>query len=318
MAKTQQERLERKKEQWITRTAEALHVSPETAGNLLSVTRHQSIRLNPLVADPIETLEKLRTLGWQGKPVEWCQNGFTVDAGLEEVKADKIAQSGAIYIQNAASWLPVIQLNPLPGETILDVCAAPGGKTGHIAAMVNNAALITANDNSRPRLNKLQRNLRILGVKDVEYTLFDASKLSQKLTDTFDAILLDAPCSGEGMMTLQNDTDFTSWSVAHIKRLQQLQKRLLVESWKLLKPGGRLIYSTCTMAPEENEAVVDYLLRHNQDVQVETIKLELTNRVPPVQSWNGKKYDTRLQSALRVIPSNDIEAFFVCKLTKTL
>lgn len=318
MAKTHHERITRKKEQWIARTAQALHVSPETASKLLSVPRQQSIRLNPLIADPTETLKKLRELGWRGKPVEWCPDGFTIEAGLEAIKVDEIAKNGAVYIQNAASWLPVIQLNPMPGEAILDVCAAPGGKTGHIAAMTNNAAHIIANDNSRPRLNKLQRNLSALGVKNVEYTLFDASKLSQKLNETFDAILLDAPCSGEGMMTLQNDIDFTSWSVAHIKRLQQLQKRLLVESWKLLKPGGRLIYSTCTMAPEENEAVVDYLLRHNEDANVEGIKLNLLNQIPAVLAWNDKQYDSRLQFAIRLIPSPEAEAFFVCKLTKNI
>jgi NOL1/NOP2/sun family putative RNA methylase len=318
MPKSPEQRLERKKAQWIMRTALALHISEETTNTLLSINRQQSIRLNPLRQNPQQSLARLQETGWQGNQFEWCTNGLSVPSGLEEIKRSELVQDGSLYIQNAASWIPVLQLNPKQGENILDMCAAPGGKTSHIAAISENKACITANDNSKPRLAKLQKNLESLNVTGVKYTLYDATKLSQKLPQhSFDAILLDAPCSGEGMMTLSNDKDFSSWSVAHIKRLQQLQKRLIVEAWNLLKPGGRLVYSTCTMAPEENEAVIDYLLRHNQDANVESINLELPNIVPAVREWNGRQYDNRLQFAMRLIPSPEIEAFFVCKLTKT-
>lgn len=318
MARTQAERIANKRNQWIQRTALLLHVSEETAERVLSVKRQQSIRLNPLIADPNSSLSTLKALGWQGQPVEWCVNGFTTNSGLEEVKKSSLVSDGSVYVQNAASWLPVLALDPMPGEIILDMCAAPGGKTSHIAAMANDSARITANDNSKPRLVKLQKNLDTLGVKNVDYMLYDATKLSQKVPDTYDAILLDAPCSGEGMMNIEDSRSFETWSVAHIKRLQQLQKRLIVEAWKLLKPGGRLIYSTCTMAPEENEAVIDYLLRHNDNATIEACKLDLLNQVPSVLEWNGKKYDERLQFATRLIPSHDVEAFFVCKLTKNV
>lgn len=315
--KSAKDKTQLKKQQWVDRTATSLHVSEETTRHLLSIGRQQSIRVNPLIAEPKATVARLRALGWAGEPVGWLPHGYTVTSGLEAIKKSELAENGAMYVQNAASWIPVLALDPQPGDTILDVCAAPGGKTSHIAAMSGNQALITANDNSRPRLAKLRSNLDRLGVQNVEYTLYDATQLASKLEGKqFDKILLDAPCSGEGMMTINNDKDFATWSVAHIKRLQQLQKKILVQAWQLLKPGGTLVYSTCTMAPEENEAVVDYLLRHNDDAWVQQLKLDLPNRVAPVMQWNDKAFNDQLKFAVRLVPSPEIEAFFVCKLIK--
>ncbi len=317
MAKSQSERLRSKKQQLVERTAAVLHVSQETTEHLLAVPRQQSIRINPLNSSPQTTLHELKDLGWKGQPIDWCLNGYTIDEGLLAIRDSDLVRNGSVYIQNAASWLPVLALDPQPGDEILDICAAPGGKTSHIAALTDNLSHITANDNSRPRLAKMQANLARLGVENIEYTLFDASILAKKLNGSqFDKVLLDAPCSGEGMMQLSNDTDFNSWSVAHIKRLQQLQKRLILQAWQLLKPGGTLVYSTCTMAPEENEAVIDYLIRRNNGAHIESKMLNLENRVPAVREWNGRTFHSSMSGAMRLIPSKTVEAFFVCTLTK--
>jgi 16S rRNA (cytosine1407-C5)-methyltransferase len=312
-----EDKTEQKKQQWVERTATVLGVSEETTRHLLSVPRQQSVRINTLQADVANTVKQLKTLGWSGTPFMWSEGCYTVKKGLESIRDSELAQNGTVYIQNAASWLPVLALGVRPNDTILDVCAAPGGKTSHVAALGANQVSITANDNSRPRLAKLRSNLERLNVENVEYTLFDATQLSKKLDGIqFDKILLDAPCSGEGMMTIDNNKDFNSWSVAHIKRLQQLQKRILVQAWQLLKPGGTLVYSTCTMAPEVNEAVIDYLFRHNQNAEIQLFKTDLKNKVPAVLEWNGKKFDERIKFTTRLIPSPEVEAFFVCKLTK--
>lgn len=317
MTKKIKDKTAQKKQQWVERTSVLLGVSEETTRHLLSVPRQQSIRINTLKAEIKETVGQLKDLGWSGTPFTWSDGCYTVESGLQTVKDSELAQNGTIYIQNAASWLPVLALDIQPNDTVLDVCAAPGGKTSHIAALGSNQVSITANDNSRPRSAKLRSNLERLRVENVEYTIFDATQLAKKLDGRqFDKILLDAPCSGEGMMTLNNDKDFATWSVAHIKRLQQLQKRILVQAWQLLKPGGTLVYSTCTMAPEENEAVIDYLLRHNSDAEIQLFKTDLSNRVPAVLEWNGKKFDERIKFTTRLIPSSEVEAFFVCKLTK--
>lgn len=291
-----------------------LSVDESEAIQLLSTERKQSIRLNTLRAD---THEEHARPSWLGAQYPWFHGGFELTLPVSAMRDDPLITSGEYFIQNAASWLPVIALEPEPGELILDVCAAPGGKTSHIAAQTNNQAIIWANDNSRARLAKLQSNMERLGARIEQYTLYDATQLAHRLDgQQFDKILLDAPCSGEGLMSIQQDRDLATWSVAHIKRLQQLQKRILTQAWRLLRPGGTLVYSTCTMAPEENEAVIDYLLRSQEDARVLPVEIELPNRVPTVSHWNNKAYSPETRLALRLKPSPNIEAFFVCKLRK--
>jgi len=317
MSKKKIDKTPLKRQQWVERTALTLGISTDEARRLLSTPRQQSLRINPLKGDLQETLTELRTLGWEGNAQTWCGNGYTNQLPIDQLRDSSAVTDGRVFIQNAASWLPVLALDAKPGELILDVCAAPGGKTSHIAATTGNQAHIWANDNSRARLAKLQANMKRLGVSIDQYTLFDATALACKLGNRqFDKVLLDAPCSGEGLMQLDSDKDFTTWSVAHIKRLQQLQKRILSQAWQLLKPGGILIYSTCTIAPEENEAVVDYLLRQQEDVSIMPFELKLPNRVQTVKEWNGRTFSPVICDCMRLIPSEDIEAFFVCKLKK--
>jgi 16S rRNA (cytosine1407-C5)-methyltransferase len=316
VAKSSEEKLAIKREALLERTVRALGVDRESAIELLSLGRTQSLRINTLKAHT-HAVEELMSLGWSGRQFSWFPDGYAIDTGHEAIRDSELVSSGQVYIQNAASWLPVLALDPRPGDEVLDVCAAPGGKTSHIAALVQNQAIITANDNSRPRLAKIQANLSRLGVDNVSYTLFDAMQIARKLEGRqFDKILLDAPCSGEGMMNFTRDKDFGSWSVAHIKRLQQLQKRIITQAWQLLKPGGTLVYSTCTMAPEEDEAVIDYLLRSHEDANIVPLGYELPNRRPAVLEWNGKRYHDEIAGCLRLAPSKDIEAFFVARLHK--
>lgn len=304
--------LTRKRQAWIERTQDILGCPKHEAEALLSLPRKQSIRLNPLVPSVVGQPPE-----WLGEQYPWIKEGFRLTVPVMNIRDEPQVTSGKVFIQNAASWLPVLALEPQQGEVILDVCAAPGGKTSHIAAITDNKARIYANDNSRARLAKLQTNMKRLGVTIDRYTLFDATRLSQKLEgQLFDKILLDAPCSGEGLMNLQNDKDFASWSVAHIKRLSQLQKRILTEAWRLLKPGGTLVYSTCTMAPEENEVVINYLLKHQADAEISSFDINLSNKVNSLKEWNGKIFSPEITKCLRLAPSEHIEAFFVCKLTK--
>lgn len=275
------------------------------------------MRVNVLTTPFDIALQELADLGWEGQQCAWCPEGVSVASGLQAIRDSAAAAEGRVYIQNAASWLPVLALQPQPGEHILDMCAAPGGKTSHIAARAGNQAYITANDNSRPRLAKLRANLDRLGVQNVEYTLYQAEQLAHRLAgQLFDKILLDAPCSGEGMLTYANNKEIATWSVAHIRRLQQLQKRLIMQAWQLLKPGGTLVYSTCTMAPEENEAVVDYLLRHAPDATVQPIGIHVPNQIPTVRQWHNRAFADQVHLAARLAPSAGAEAFFTARIAK--
>ena len=275
----------------IGRTAHALGVDESEAARLLQTGRRQGVRLNPLRGNTAETLAAMRELGWQGEQYAWMPGGYSVESGLEALRDSQLAADGRVLIQNAASWLPVLLLDAQPEERVLDVCAAPGGKTTHIAASTGNRALITANDNSRVRQAKLRAMCGRIGADIDRFTLFDAQALARKLDgEQYDRILLDAPCSGEGLMRLDRDKDFETWSVAQVKRLQQLQRKLLVQAWQLLAPGGTLVYSTCTMAPEEDELVVDYALRRLEDVELAPIIMELPNRVPAVSDGMASRW----------------------------
>ena len=268
--------------------------------------RRQSIRVNIL-----------RSSLTFPSPIEWAPHCYWFDGDKAELTHGDDFKEGRIYLQNAASFIPPILLQPKAGDRILDMCAAPGGKASHIAAMSHNQAELWANDNSRARLNRMITNFATLGVKPHNTTLFAIDRLGRELPqEYFDKVLLDAPCSGEGMIDLADPTALNHWSIAQIKRLQRIQKKAITTAWELLRPGGVLIYSTCTMAPEENEAVVDYLLRKQETAQLLPIELELPNRTPALKSWNNKTYTFDLTSCLRLAPSPEIEAFFVARIRK--
>lgn len=308
MAKRKDTAAEREKKRsiWIERTRRVTGYNEERVQTVLAVSRRQSVRLNPLISSVLPS---------DFTPISWCENGYELSENFDT--NDKRTANGELYIQNAASWLPVLALDPKPGDVILDVCAAPGGKASHIQAITHNRSQLTCNDNSKPRLVKLQRNMERLGA-GATYTLCDATRLSRTFQpETFDRILLDAPCSGEGLMTLDNMKLFDSWSVAHIRRLSDLQKKILSESWRLLKPGGMFVYSTCTMAPEENEAVLDYFLRKNPDATLGPLDFPLENRIPALMSWNDKPFTNDVSNCLRLVPGPLTEAFFIAKIKKT-
>lgn len=303
MKRNTEERLERKRREFLHRVR---LLYPDLDMTILSGKPALAVRVNTINHD-----------GKYGHALAWAPNCYLNDKDRLHLTSLPEFSDGRVYLQNPSSFIPPIVLDPKPGEQILDMCAAPGGKASHVAAITDNKASLWVNDNSKPRYMRMLQNLERLGVEIAGSSLYAVDRISRELPESsFDRILLDAPCSGEGAIDPDNDKSLEYWSVAHIKRLQILQKQALAGAWRLLKQGGILVYSTCTMAPEENEAVIDWGLRKYEDASLLPIPIDLPERVTPIQSWQSRNYETDLELCARIRPSEIMEAFFVAKLLK--
>lgn len=300
------------KDIFLERTSAAWNVSASEAERLLNTRYATTIRINPLKVRK-STLSNLKKQYANVEKLEWINDAyFFVDPQPKPSLLPEFA-NGEIIIQNPASFIPILELQPQANQTILDMCAAPGAKSSHIAALTNNKATLILNDTSRTRFFKMKKLMHSMDVT-AEYSLRDGRNLSKEYgNNAFDAILLDAPCSGEANIKLDA---MQSWSLATIKRLSSLQSRLLQEAFTLLKPGGRLVYSTCTIAPEENELVIDTLLRHNPPASIIQPKTYPTRALNGIIRWNDKDLSSDIKKCIRLLPTETTKPFFIAVITK--
>ena len=274
----------------------------------------RSIRVNTLKTNVAEVKKSIEAKGWKLEKIPWCKTGFWIshperrDAGnLLEHKL------GYVYIQEAASMIPPLFLDAKPGELVLDMCAAPGSKTTQIAAMMQGKGLLLANDYRGQRIQSLGINLQRMGVINCIVTLMNGEKISGLQCDK---ILVDAPCSGTGTIRKSLKT-IRIWNPKMLKKISNQQKKLLLNAWKNLKPGGVIVYSTCSLEPEENESVISWLLSEVEGVSVEEVKLPGLKVAPAVMEFEGEKYDSEVAKTCRIWPQdNNTEGFFVAKLRK--
>ncbi len=272
----------------------------------------KSIRVNTLKI-PVAELRK-RLKDWNLKQVPWCKEGFFIEHRDQRRDIGNAIEHtlGYIYVQEASSMIPAIALDPKPGEIVLDACAAPGSKTTQIAAYMRNKGIIVANEISKKRMQALGINLQRCGATNVVKTLMDATAIKEQ---SFDRILVDAPCSGLGTIR-KSLSVLEDWNINIFKRLGGIQRGLINSAYRNLKKGGTLVYSTCTIEPLENEAIVDYALTKYPDLKLQEIKLKI-NRSPAVLEWEGQKYHSDIKKCLRIYPQdNNTDGFFVAKLKK--
>jgi tRNA (cytosine49-C5)-methyltransferase len=274
----------------------------------------RSIRVNTLKISVAKLKARLKA-EWELAAVPWCKQGFFIGhrAGLRrDIGNIPDYQLGYFYVQEAASMIPPIVLDPKPGELVLDMAASPGSKTTQIAALMKNKGLIVANDINGKRMAALGINLRRCGVQNAVATCMKGHRIK---TQQFERVLLDAPCSGTGAIRKSFKT-LQIWNPGSIKRLAAMQRLLIRSAYAVLRPGGTLVYSTCSVEPEENEAVVDFLLKEEKGAQLLDIKLPL-NRSSAVQEFERQRYSEEVSKCLRLWPQdNDTEGFFVAKVQK--
>ncbi len=219
-------------------------------------TQYKALRLNPLKVDRAQFL-----VSDSLQPVPWEENGFYYTAELQPGK-HPYHEAGVYYIQEPSAMMPVNFLDVKPGERILDLCAAPGGKSTQIAGKMQGRGLLVCNEIHPARAKILSENIERMGVRNALVTNETPQKLADTFLDFFDKVLVDAPCSGEGMFR-KNEEAFTEWSPENVMMCAERQDEILDCAAKLLRPGGRLVYSTCTFAPDEDEGTIyRFLCRH--------------------------------------------------------
>jgi 16S rRNA (cytosine1407-C5)-methyltransferase len=279
-----------------------------------SRVRPLTIRINTLKTDVTAFCLELKKKGIEFKTISWTGEGLILpDQSLPLLES--FINEGFIYRQSLSSMLPAVILDPRPGEMILDMCAAPGSKTTQMAAMMNNQGSITAIEHIKGRFYKLKSVLHLLSVQNTTVKLMDARRF--KTQELFDKILVDVPCSSEGRFDVNNKKTRAYWSLRKIKEMVRKQRGIVLNAARCLKPGGTLLYSTCTFAPEENEGVMDWLLKKcDGSLSVEPIRINGIAAYPAVTQWQERTFNHQVKQCFRVLPAGDMDGFFLAKLIK--
>ncbi len=249
-------------EAFLTRMKQQLGCEYDDYLASLERPRAVALRFNPLKGE-------MPTLPFVGEPVPWEPMGFYYDPDSRP-GLHPFHEAGVYYLQEASAMSAVALLDPQPGERICDLCAAPGGKSTQIAGRMGGAGFLLCNEWSPKRAKILGRNIERMGVANALVTNETADRLAVKLPGFFDRVLIDAPCSGEGMFR-KEEAAVTDWSPETVEMCARRQGEILDAGAELVRPGGRLVYSTCTFAPEENEQTVAAFLQRHPDYEPEAV-----------------------------------------------
>lgn len=264
-----------------------------------------SFRVNTIKSKAQLVLNEMENAGIKCKPVLWCQDAFITESLEEKIKKLPVYENGEIYLQSLSSMLPPIILDPKPNTDILDMAAAPGGKTTQIATMTSNKAHITACEMNLIRAERLKYNIEKQGASSVYVMVKDARKIDDFFS--FDQILLDSPCSGSGTLNLKDKTIGKTFTTKLIDKCVKSQTSLLRKAINILKPGKEMVYSTCSILQCENEDVVNTILKE-KNVEIVPIKLDQLKCLPMLP--------TKIRGTICVTPNKYYEGFFIAKIRK--
>ena len=264
--------------------------------------RKVTLRINTIKSNKDKIKEDLNKANIEFCEVDWYNDALIIENVREnEIKKLDIYENGEIYLQSLSSMLPPIILEPKPNENILDMAAAPGGKTTQIAALSNNETMITACEKNKIRAERLKYNLEKQGARRVNVMLEDARKLDDFFS--FDKILLDAPCSGSGTIDINN----INITKELINRSAKTQEELLKKALRILKKGKTMVYSTCSILHQENEGIISKVLS-KVNAEIIPIDSKLFENIPLLP--------VKIDGTICVYPNELYEGFFVAKITK--
>ncbi|UCC19772.1 MAG: RsmB/NOP family class I SAM-dependent RNA methyltransferase [Promethearchaeota archaeon] len=272
-----------------------------------------SIRVNTLKISPLNLRQRLEKKGFELEPIKWIPHGFKVIKESYNLGSSHEFLQGYYYLQNIASMLSAVILDPKPTETVIDMCAAPGSKATHIAQLMENQGTLILLDRNKNRIPALEINIRRLGIINSVVLNMDAIKLPE-LNMKADKILLDAPCTGEGLIR-QDPLRKKSKKKRDIEKMALIQRKLLNAGLNTLKPGGTLLYCTCSIAPEENELVIDDTLKNLKNFSIIDISKKYgakgLTKVFGIKLLENLKYSQRLYPHI-----HDTIGFYFCLIRK--
>ena len=256
-----------------------------------------------------------QSYGIKTEKIPYPPNALKVTDGFDFVGSTLEIAFGFYYMQGLTSMLPPIVLKPSPEDLVLDMCSAPGSKTTQIAELMDNKGVLVVNELEIDRIKALVFNLDKMNFLNYGVLNSRGEVLSKYYNSYFDKILVDAPCSGLGIIQKKSEIN-TWWSLERVNHLSELQNKLLVSAIKMLKVGGELVYSTCTLTPEENELIINGLLT-KYPIEIESVNLPIKHSNGLIE-YNGTNLDERLSRAIRIFPWEvDSDGFFLVKLKKT-
>lgn len=249
---------------------------------------------------------------------------YLKDISHKKITTLKIYEQGEIYLQNVSSQIPPMVLNPKPGEKVLDLCASPGSKTTQLWALMQNQGELTALEPDKIRFERLKHNLDRLGCSSViainrRGESFCREVAKENPDTLFDKILVDAPCCGDGTFYINVRAGFSHWNIEFVKKIAQLQKKLVAEAISVLKPGGLILYSTCSISPEENEEVIDWTLTQTKNISCLPIENHFTHKLfkPALKNWQGNSFSKQVENSRRIYPGDKNEGFYLALLKKS-
>ncbi len=270
----------------------------------LNKTPYRGMRINTLKAD-IDFIRK--NIGFETSKMPFSNKGFYIDNGLKGVGNHPFHHCGAIYLQEPSAMSAVTALDVKKGDKVLDLCAAPGGKSTQIAAELDGEGLLWSNEYISSRAKILASNIERCGVKNAVVSNADTKQIADNFAGYFDRVLVDAPCSGEGMIRREQNA-ITEWKIENREMCASRQSQILDMGAKCVKQGGTLVYSTCTLSLEENEIVVEEFLKRNPNFELVEI--------PQKFGRNGYTYHTdnkEISKTRRILFQDGGEGHFIAK-----
>ena len=270
-----------------------------------------SFRINRHKAG-LEAVEELKKEGYNPKNVEWSEWVYTLP--IEERKRitkSKTYTANKIYIQNLSSIISALSLDIDENDWVLDLAAAPGGKSLIFSETANKVSAVESDKN---RFFRMKRNFKEHGAKNIQTYNKDGRFVYKATGAMFDKVFLDAPCSSEAHIDFSEG--ITWWNLKRVRRFSKLQKELIISAFECLKPGGEMIFATCTFSPEENEESVDFLLNRYENAEVLDVELPIENIQKGITEWEDKSYHPDVAKTVRILPKGAYSGFYFAKIKK--